>query len=365
MFTLRPPPLQDISTSEFDELNVRLRVLRLDLIHPTVNGNKWFKLRHNLAQANRLGQRVLVSFGGAFSNHLAALAAAGREFDFKTVGLVRGELVQPLNPVLDFAQRQGMELIAMSRGDYSSATRWEATQALSLGNLGMCGKPDRFYQGCPAHWAQLQTALTERFGDYYLIPEGGGNLLAAEGCATIAEYISAAPGGKPDCVAMACATGTTLAGVAYGLAQQVKSPQLLGIPILKANATIKDQAVTLFSALHLKHSPAPNKLLSGVDSTLTVNQLAAFNSAFWSVCRSIPEWDCGGYAKATPELLHFMQAFHNETELPVEPVYTGKMFYALTQMLKSGELGSCRDIVAVHSGGVSNENLNKLYKTKT
>ena len=115
---VEPPPIQKIDCALLDECGVSLRVVRLDLIHPLINGNKWFKLKHNLAAASRQGYHTLLSFGGAYSNHLRALAAAGKRFGFKTIGVVRGEIVSPLNPVLRFAQSSGMELVAMSRTDY-------------------------------------------------------------------------------------------------------------------------------------------------------------------------------------------------------------------------------------------------------
>ncbi len=112
---LPPIPLQQVNFDFLEEKNIQLHVLREDFIHPTISGNKWRKLFYNLQEANHQGKNQLLTFGGAFSNHIAATAAAGKQFGFKTIGIIRGEEHLPLNPTLKLAVDNGMQLKYISR----------------------------------------------------------------------------------------------------------------------------------------------------------------------------------------------------------------------------------------------------------
>ncbi|WP_197523303.1 1-aminocyclopropane-1-carboxylate deaminase/D-cysteine desulfhydrase [Actinokineospora pegani] len=160
---------------------VRLLLKRDDLLHPTITGNKWRKLAHNLAPARAAGR--VVTFGGAYSHHIRAVAAAGREFGFATVGVIRGEEHRPLNDTLAFAAAQGMVLTYLDRATYRRKT-----------------DPD------------VLARLRAEFGPHHLLPEGGSNALAVRGCREVVAELPAF-----DVVCCPCGTGATLAGLASGL----------------------------------------------------------------------------------------------------------------------------------------------------
>lgn len=292
-------PLQPLNDEFLRARNVRVAVLRLDLLHPYVSGNKWFKLRFSLEDAWRQGRRTLLSFGGAYSNHLLALAAAGHEFGFATVGLVRGEVRQPLNPVLRAAQAFGMRLVPVTRSDYRNK-----------------------------HLPDYQYALREAWGDAYIIPEGGATLAGARGCMAIAEMLrwphepSAAR-----IVTLATATGTTLAGLVAGLGPEVRVDATL---VLKGEDRCSVQVQAWLWQL--------------------AGQRPALSHASWQV---VEGWHAGGYARATPALLAFIDDFVARTGIALEPVYTGKMMWSLYGRIASGEIPEGAAVIAIHTGGIA------------
>src|ERR1700761_4162275 len=180
-----PSPLQEITDPRLGAARVRLILKRDDLISPDLPGNKWRKLKFNLEAARRDGHRTLLTFGGAYSNHIRATAAAGARFGFATIGVIRGEQHQPLNPSLQYAADRGMELVYLDRASYRRKTS-----------------------------ADVTGLLRGRFGRFYLLPEGGTNALAAQGCAELPAEITI----PFDVLCVPCGTGGTLAGVAAGLA---------------------------------------------------------------------------------------------------------------------------------------------------
>ncbi len=190
-----PSPVEQVHD---ERLSVRLFLKRDDLIHPDLPGNKWRKLKYNLAAAREQGHDTLLTFGGAYSNHLRATAAAGHLFGFHTIGIVRGEEHLPLNPVLRFAVERGMKLSYVDRSAY------------------------RLKQPPP--------------GDYYLIPEGGTNSLAVKGVAELAAELD-----PYDYVCVAVGTGGTLAGLAHGL----KTGRALGFAVLKGGEFLNDAVAEL------------------------------------------------------------------------------------------------------------------------
>jgi 1-aminocyclopropane-1-carboxylate deaminase len=291
------PPLQPIESDCLREHNVTLNVLRLDLMHPTLHGNKWFKLKHNLRQARDEGHHTLLSFGGAWSNHLRALAAAGNLFGFRTIGIVRGEIPQPLNPVLQFAHDQGMELVSMSRSDY------------------------RLHRN-PAALA----ALEARYSDCYILPEGGSNALAVRGCAELAGLLRWQTTGQPRVVGLACGTGATLAGLVWGLQQQIgrdaEPIEVVGVGVLKALGMLAE-AVT-------------RRLPAAVDIP-------------WQI---LERYHGGGYARVTPELERFMTQFTARHAVPLEPVYSGKLMFGLLDQVRNGAIPVGSEVLALHSGGL-------------
>lgn len=285
----RPTLIQEIHDARLEQAGVHLMVKRLDLVHPLISGNKWFKLKYNLMAAREQGHETLLSFGGAYSNHIHALAAAGHEYGFNTIGVIRGEAHIPLNPMLQFAVDQGMRLFYLDRVNYRHKT-----------SSDVIGK------------------LKAEFGDFYLIPEGGSNALAVKGCAEIVTDIDE----TFDVIACACGTGGTLAGLVAGLAGKRKA---LGVAVLKGAGFLNNEVADLLQS--------------------AVGQV----HANWRVNL---DYHFGGYAKTSAELLDFIRVFEVEHGVPLEQVYTGKLMYGLFDMIAKGEFERGTRIVALHTGGL-------------
>ena len=293
------PPLEEVKFSDFSRHNVHFSILRLDKIHSELGGNKYYKLKRNIKHILTLGRPTVVSFGGAYSNHLRALAAAGRIYSFKTIGFVRGEIVRPLNPILKFCEESGMELHEITRKNY----RLKSSK--------------NFIR-------KLQSEL----GEFYLLPEGGSNLKALRGCAEIPRLIANETEFGLRYITLACGTGLTLAGIVIG-ASQLERTQAIGFSVLKAPG-------------YLNHEV--RGYLSSTQEGFDMNALIPW--------RVEDDYHCGGYAKKTPELLEFAERFTQETSVPIEPTYTGKMLYGLCQLLDKGVVESNTQIIAIHTGGV-------------
>lgn len=289
MFLPNSIPLQAIHDSVTAAYGVNLFMLRTDLIHEHISGNKWFKLHFNLLQAKSENKNTLLTFGGAFSNHIAATAAAGKEYQFKTIGIIRGEEHTPLNPTLALAKENGMELLYVSR------TMYRDKQA-------------------------LMSFVEEKFAatNYYLVPEGGSNSLGVKGCKEIINFI---PIGF-DCICCACGTGATVAGVILSLTEKQRA---LGFQVLKAEGYINEEVNNW-----IKKDGASGPF------NFEVNE----------------DYHFGGYAKHTDELKEFVQWFNNINHIPLDYVYTGKMMFGIYDLMKQGLFKSGETIVAIHTGGL-------------
>jgi len=204
-------PVQKIA----DFNGVELFLLRLDLNHPHISGNKTYKLRYNIAEAKKRDQHTLLTFGGGYSNHIAATAAAGREQSLRTIGIIRGEEIREMNHTLQFAKECGMELHFVSRELYRDREK-------------------------------LNIFVKEKFPEAYIIPEGGANTLGVAGCKEILKDVSI----DPDVICCACGTGTTLAGIILSLRND---QQALGFQVLKAENYISTEVekwLTHFMSSH-------------------------------------------------------------------------------------------------------------------
>ena len=193
---------QEISIPLLKEKEVRLFIKRIDKVYPFVSGNKWFKLKYNLLEAQKQGVKTLLTFGGAYSNHIAATAFAAKEKGFKSIGIIRGEEHLPLNPTLQFAEENGMELHYVSRSDYREKAIPEFLDKLEV-----------------------------QFGDFYLIPEGGTNELAIQGAAEILEESD-----TQDYICCAVGTGGTISGIINASADKqivIGFPAIKGIDVLE------------------------------------------------------------------------------------------------------------------------------------
>ena len=288
------PVLDAIDDPILRERNIDLRMLRLDRIHPLVSGNKWYKLKHNLLAARAESHNTVLSFGGAYSNHIVALAAASKLSGLRSIGVIRGEAPKVLNPALQFAEQQGMTLHFISRSDYR-------------------------YKAEP----EFIETLARRFGDFYLIPEGGSNLLGIKGCAEIASHLHWQRVNTPHIVLMACGTAATLTGV---LSAASSDCELIGVSVLKG----------------------PDSLSPQVNSWL--HTLGCIPAARWSINT---QFHHGGYGKTNPALDEFMDCFEARTGIALEHVYTGKMMWGLYQMIESGEIAPGSELIALHTGGLT------------
>ncbi|MFI5802305.1 1-aminocyclopropane-1-carboxylate deaminase/D-cysteine desulfhydrase [Streptomyces sp. NPDC051561] len=282
-----PSPLTEVTDPHFTPHKIRLLLKRDDLIHPDLPGNKWRKLAPNLQAA---AGRPLLTFGGAYSNHLRATAAAGRLLGFPTLGLVRGDELagRPLNDSLARCAADGMRLRFLSRSDYRR-------------------------RADPAFLAELLP--TTPFPEAYVVPEGGSNALAAQGCTALGHELH----GVADVAAVACGTGGTLAGLAAGLAPGQRA---LGVPVLKGGFLEKDVRALQDQAFG---GPAGS----------------------WSLADG---FHFGGYARTPPELLDFAAAFEARHGLPVERLYVAKLLYALSELTARGAFPPGTRLVAVITG---------------
>jgi 1-aminocyclopropane-1-carboxylate deaminase len=266
-------------------------------MHPNIHGNKWFKLKHNIAYILQQGISRVLSFGGAYSNHIRALAALGEQLGIETIGVIRGERVEPLNPVLEFAERCGMGLTFVDRAAYRRK----------------------------AELAMLDS-LRQRFGEFYLLPEGGSNALGVQGCEELAQIL-AAPPLNPDFVMLPCGTGATIAGLIRGLTKlENRQISVLGVSVLKAPGYLHGEVAGW---------------LRGIGGTPQ-----------WQV---LEDFHCGGFGRTNPELSSFLSAFETYADIPLEPVYSGKLFHALFQLVEAGRFPSGSEILALHTGGLPGE----------
>lgn len=291
------PIIQQINYSEAKKRNITIAIKREDLIHPFVSGNKWRKLNYNLEEASRLGHNTLLTFGGAYSNHIYATAAAAKEGGFKSIGIIRGdELVdKPLNKTLSFVKECGMELHFVDRETYR-------------------GKSDKLFI----------RQLNDKHGDFYLIPEGGTNNLAIKGC----EEILNEETDKYDVIVTAVGTGGTISGI---IAASESHQKVFGISSLKGDF-LKNEVSLL---LENYWKPKIN----------------------WSINS---DYHFGGYAKTTPELMSFIKNFEEEQSIPLDQVYTGKMMYAIFDLIKKNFFPSGAKILAIHTGGLQGKATSSL-----
>jgi 1-aminocyclopropane-1-carboxylate deaminase len=285
-------PVQEITACRtFDKKGVQVLVKREDLNHPEISGNKWWKLKYNLDAVLESGHKTILTFGGAFSNHIYATAAAARELKLKSVGIVRGEHVLPLNATLSFAVKQGMKIHYISRDSYRN----------KMSSL-------------------FVEDLHEQFGPFYLLPEGGSNLLAVKGCAEFAA--NELKGIGYDYLGLPIGTGSTMAGLIAGLKD---TKTIFGVSVLK-NGEFLVEAVRKMAT-----------------------ELCEQDYQRWSI---LTNYHLGGYAKATNDLLSFIKEMKSFYDIPLDPVYTGKLFWAVFREIEAGSFPRGSTILLLHTGGL-------------
>ena len=294
---------QQIVLPKLEANNCQLFIKREDEIHPLVSGNKFRKLKYNLKVAKQNKTKTLLTFGGAFSNHILATAVAGKLQNFKTIGVIRGdELGQDLsktlatNSTLRAAYDHGMKFEFISREKYRDKMSSDFLQKLEL-----------------------------KYGDFYTLPEGGTNALAVKGC----EEILTSDDNEFDYICSCVGTGGTIAGII----NSIEAPQkVIGFPALKGDFLIKE-----------------------------IQQYCR-GQKNWQL---VSDYHFGGYGKYSDELIHFINRFKEDTTIPLDPIYTGKMMFGVLDMIKKNSFPKGSKILIIHSGGIQGiEGFNHRLKRK-
>ncbi|MCA0933728.1 pyridoxal-phosphate dependent enzyme [Lutimonas saemankumensis] len=295
---------QSIELESLKGRGIRLSVKREDLLHPYISGNKFRKLKYNLEEAVSKGHSTLLTFGGAYSNHISALSYAGKLKGFKTIGIIRGdelsnnlEKVLKENPTLRFAHSNGMKFKFVSRSEYREKENPEFIES-----------------------------LFSEFGNFYLVPEGGTNALAVKGC----EEILTQDDLSFDYICVSVGTGGTISGL---INKAGKAQKVLGFQSLKGD--------------FLEDSIRKN----------------TGDAKRWELLK---EYHFGGYAKINEKLISFINDFYQQTTIPLDPVYTGKMMFGIMDLVKKDLFKSNSSILAIHTGGLQGvEGMNqRLLKRK-
>ncbi len=295
--------IQEIQSNILNEKQLRLFIQRDDLLHPEVSGNKFRKLKYNLLEAKKQGFEKVMTFGGAYSNHIAATAAAAKIYNLKSIGIIRGEETLPLNYTLKTAVNNGMQLHYVSREEYKN-------------------KQEEIFIN----------QLKEQFGEVFIIPEGGTNKLAIKGVAEMKEdwdENSVAIG--YDFIACPFGSGGTSLGI-YSILE-------------------KDQKLLIFSALKGEN------VKTEFEKLLKEHQINA--EAKWEMRN---QYHFGGYAKVNQELIDFVNQFKKDFGIQLDLIYNGKMLFGLFELIQNNYFEKGSKILAIHTGGVQgNEGLKERF----
>jgi 1-aminocyclopropane-1-carboxylate deaminase len=283
-------PIQSVNHPLFRHHNIDVFIKRDDLIHPIISGNKWRKLKYNLAQAKDGSYIGILSFGGSFSNHIHALAFACQQQKIKSVGIIRGEQSYANNFTLSWAKHWDMNLQFVDRKIYRLRNQ-----------------------------AEYLTELQSEFPQYFIVPEGGSNALALPGVAEVINELNMQC--EFDSLLTPVGSGGTLAGLITGDKNQ---HQLLGIAVLKQSEYLQAE----------------------------VNQLLNFEAKQYNNWQILPEFHLGGYAKFSADDCRRIIEFSHITGLDFEPVYSGKMLLALLDLVAKGFFKAKQRIVMLHTGGL-------------
>jgi 1-aminocyclopropane-1-carboxylate deaminase len=297
------PPITEIIPDD-NPNKIRLFIKREDQLHPIISGNKWRKLKYNLLAAKEAGISTLLTFGGAYSNHIHAVAGAAKEYDFNSIGIIRGEEHLPLNPTLSDAQEMGMKLQYLDRTTYRQK-----------------------------HTKDVLESLRKTHGDVFIIPEGGTNELALKGAAEIVEGIE----NDYDYFCVACGTAGTATGIIDGLDGRSK---VIGFSVLKGD-------------FHQEE----------IRNWLTTLNKPQLNN--WQVNT---DYHFDGYVKFDLQLINFINRFKSYYDIQLDPIYTGKMLFGVFDLIAKSHFPNESKVLAIHSGGLQgikgfNQRFTNLIKT--
>lgn len=280
--------ISQLSQPGFDRLvmpsKMPVSILRLDRVHPLVSGNKWYKLKEYLKEAGQQKKKAIVTFGGAYSNHILATAAACGQAGFDSIGIIRGEQSPLLSPTLHHAMALGMKLVFISREQYQQKL--------------------------------IPPQVFEQYADdeVYFISEGG---YGKQGMTGVSEMLHQFNDAGFTHIMAAVGTGTTLAGLVHAT---LPHQQVIGISALKNNFELEEQVRNLVPGCHN--------------------------------FKILHDYHFGGYAKYTGELLDFMNTWYNQTGIPSDFVYTGKLFFAFKKLADEGFFQMPAHVLLLHSGGL-------------
>jgi 1-aminocyclopropane-1-carboxylate deaminase len=294
MYPVERSILQKLDSDFLKRRNVQLYVKRDDLIDFEVSGNKWRKLKYNVQQAVHLKSSGILTFGGAYSNHLVATAAACAKFGLRSIGIVRGEeLTADSNNTLKRCQALGMHLKFVTRNDYQL-------------------RNDQLY------WRDL----SREFQNFYFVPEGGANYYGMMGCQEIVSEINI----LYDALFVAQGTATTSCGLLLALPEKAK---LHVVPVLKGFDSLVEMKELLNNSIF--------------DKELTIELMDKVVLH--------PDYHFGGYGKYTSDLLSFIRSFFKDYSVPLDPIYTGKLMLGVFEEIRKGQLDN-QTIVCLHTGGL-------------
>lgn len=283
-----------IKESLLTEKQLEVDILRDDLFHPLFEGNKYWKLKYNLSNAKKKGNSMLLTFGGAYSNHILAVAQAGKEFGFETTGIIRGEETLPLNYTLRTAANLGMKFHYIDRTTYKIK-----------------------------HTQDFKDYLRNTFGSFYLIPEGGTNYYAINGCMEIISDTSAY-----DYVCCAVGTGGTISGITIANKNQ---SQIIGFPAMKNGEFLEDEVRNNIQSVTQ-------------DEELSDELMETFSMQ--------TEYHFGGYAKIKEDLITFVRDFDKNHGIKWDLIYNGKMAFGVFDLIKKDFFPPKSRILLVHTGGL-------------
>jgi 1-aminocyclopropane-1-carboxylate deaminase len=285
-----------------NEHSHQLDILRLDLIDSEISGNKWFKLKKNLEKAIFESKKLIITHGGAFSNHIAATAAACKKYNLKCVGVIRGDETDELNSTLSLAKENGMMLYFVNRETYAKKNTEE-----------------------------FKKHLQEKFGEYYLIPEGGNNEEGVKGCFEIVkrewDY---------DYVVCACGTATTYAGI---LASKKENQIIIGISVLKGENKLPSETQALLQKITLNKTSIISNNQALQKETLEENCI-------------LNSYSFNGYAKFNQQLVDFKNNFENTYGIILDHIYTTKLLFGIYDLINQKKLRPNTSILVIHSGGL-------------
>jgi len=288
MLIPNPTPIQFLAHTILAEKGIELAIKRLDLVHPEVSGNKFFKLKYNLEKIKSDQKSKILTFGGAFSNHIYATAEAAYAENLESIGIIRGERIEPLNATLARAEKLGMQLHFVDRKIYRNKTEPE-----------------------------FLASLKEKFGDYYFIPEGGTNKLAIKGTQEILNIEDE----KFSTICSSIGTGGTFTGLYSTLSAQ---QNLLGFSSLKGEFIHREIADLI--EMHQLKSQGEYQIFTN--------------------------YHFGGYAKYKQELIDFIWWFYESFGIVLDPIYTGKMAFGIWDLIQGNHFSNGSKLLMIHSGGL-------------